>query len=252
MSGARVLVAACLSLLGLARSDVTYEENVAVLDPTNFDDFVKSQTYTIVEFYAPWCGHCKSLAPEWAAAAGKTRRLKPAVILAKVDADQHKELAERFDVSGYPTIKIFRSGKAEEYEGPREAKGIVKFVKEELGLSGAGALTRLKTPAEADELKAKKGATLIGLFREPTSASKIFQAFAEVASEAPHTSKTPINAAYAASYGADPVAAHLGIKTIPAVVLYQPSGMVSMPIPRKRDELTDETIQDWLDSVLDK
>ncbi|EOD28740.1 hypothetical protein EMIHUDRAFT_49401, partial [Emiliania huxleyi CCMP1516] len=61
----------------------------------------------LVEFYAPWCGHCKSLAPEWAAAAKKTRKYCP---LAKVDADEHKSLAERFDVSGYPTIKTFKKG----------------------------------------------------------------------------------------------------------------------------------------------
>ena len=79
-----------------AAEDWQYEESVAVLDENNFDAFITSQKYTIVEFYAPWCGHCKSLAPEWAAAAGKTRKLNPAVILAKVDADQHKDLAERY------------------------------------------------------------------------------------------------------------------------------------------------------------
>ena len=104
------------------------------------------------EFYAPWCGHCKSLAPEWAAAAAKTKLLNPPVRLAKVDADQHSDLASKYDVSGYPTIKIFKEGTASEYEGPRETKGIVKFVKEALGLTGAGSLTKLKSAADAKAL----------------------------------------------------------------------------------------------------
>ena len=55
------------------------EGGVAVLDPTNFADFIAEQDYTIVEFYAPWCGHCKSLEPEWSAAAKKVSKLKPKV-----------------------------------------------------------------------------------------------------------------------------------------------------------------------------
>lgn len=89
------------------------------------------------EFYAPWCGHCKSLAPEWSAAASKTKKLNPPVLLAKVDADKHSELASKYGVSGYPTIKVFKNGKESEYDGPRESKGIVKFVKDGLGLTGS-------------------------------------------------------------------------------------------------------------------
>ena len=105
------------------------------------------------EFYAPWCGHCQSLAPEWAAAAAKTRKLKPAVPLAKVDADAHSSLAKRFDVSGYPTIKTFKKGVAKEYDGPREAKGIVAFAKEFAGITGSpNAVHRIKTAKEAREM----------------------------------------------------------------------------------------------------
>ena len=105
------------------------------------------------EFYAPWCGHCKSLAPEWAAAAAKVKKLSPQVLLAKVDADQHKELAERYGVEGYPTIKVFEKGKASDYEGPREAKGIVRYVKEALGITGsAGSVAKVKTPAEVQAI----------------------------------------------------------------------------------------------------
>ena len=151
---------------------VTYDENVAVLDPDNFEEFVSDQPYTIVEFYAPWCGHCKSLAPEWAAAAGKTRKLNPPVILAKVDADKHSALAQKYDVSGYPTIKIFKGlDKVEDYDGPREAKGIVKFVKEAVGITAEGSLTRLKTADETTALIAEDGAKLVSLSCEPMSLS---------------------------------------------------------------------------------
>ena len=241
-----------VAVLCSAAFAVVTEENVAVLDPSNFDEFIGAQSFTIVEFYAPWCGHCKSLEPEWAAAAGKTLQLNPPVRLAKVDADAHRELGEKYGVSGFPTIKIFKDGKPEEYEGPREAKGIVKFVKEALGLAGASSLLRLKTADEAAALQAETGYALIGLFREPVKASSMFKTFAEVASELNVYTSKPVKAAYSASYSADPVAAALGVKTPPALLLIRPGAAepIAMPIPRKRDEFTEDAVVDWLKAQL--
>ena len=120
----------------------------------------------LAEFYAPWCGHCKSLAPEWATAAGKTRKLNPSCILAKVDADEHKELAERYGVASYPTIKVFKGGKATDYEGPREAKGIFQYVKKALGIVGTAHLHKLESVIDAANLIGQTGYALIGIFRE--------------------------------------------------------------------------------------
>ena len=233
--------------LAAAAADVAYDDSVAVLDPTNFDSFVEGKAFTLVEFYAPWCGHCKSLAPEWAAAAKKTLKLSPPVILAKVDADAHRDLAERFGISGYPTIKIFKDGTPEEYEGPREAKGIVGFIKEALGIT-AGSVQRLKAADEVEALKAETGFLLLGLFREPVKASAIFKVFTEVASELPSYTHKPVKAAYSASYSTDPVAAALGVKTPPALLLFRPGveEAVSMPIPRKKDEFNEDALVDWL------
>jgi len=137
------------------------EDDVFVLTNDNFDSWIKNQEVALVEFYAPWCGHCKTLAPEYAKAAEALLKENPPIRLAKVDATVESALGARFDVRGYPTLKVFRHGTAAEYKGPRDAPGIISYM---LKQSGASA----KPLATVDEVKAfinkDRDVSVIGFF----------------------------------------------------------------------------------------
>lgn len=101
------------------------------LTPDNFDTAIETNPFVLVEFYAPWCGHCKQLEPEFEGAADA---LSGRAILAKVDATVEKDLAARFDIKGYPTLHFFKDGKNELYDGGlREAASIVAWVEAHMG-----------------------------------------------------------------------------------------------------------------------
>ena len=102
------------------------DEVVITLGQDNFTEYIQDKPIILVEFYAPWCGHCKQLAPEYEAAAEKLR--EHSIPLAKVDATAHEELSRKYEVQGFPTMKVFRKGTAYEYEGPRKADGIVEYM----------------------------------------------------------------------------------------------------------------------------
>ena len=125
---------AIFATLALADDPEVTLDGVMDLTADNFDDVVGKDAGVLVEFYAPWCGHCKSLVPEYAR-LGKAAMGSKKVTVAKVNAEKHSTIGSRFGVTGFPTIKYFPAGAqtAVEYEGGRDANSFVKYLNAKTG-----------------------------------------------------------------------------------------------------------------------
>ncbi|KAH9836151.1 protein disulfide isomerase [Rhodofomes roseus] len=128
------LLAAVVSLGGALAS------NVIDLDPDNFDQFVGQGKPALVEFFAPWCGHCKNLAPIYEEVADAFAHAKDKVVVAKVDADGiGRPLGQKYGVKGFPTLKWFgpQGGEPEDYQGGREFDDLVNLITTKSGVKSS-------------------------------------------------------------------------------------------------------------------
>jgi len=108
---------------------------VTILTPENFDSIVLDDTKDVlVEFFAPWCGHCKKIAPIWEKLASAFRT-EESVVIASVDADQYKELGTKHGVSGFPTLIYYpkTNKNGDRYNGGRELPDLLAYVNKEAG-----------------------------------------------------------------------------------------------------------------------
>lgn len=148
----------------LAGSLAIFGASAAVVDlvPGNFDDIVlKSGKPALVEFFAPWCGHCKTLAPIYEELGAAFEFAKDKVTIAKVDADANKELGRRFGVQGFPTLKWFdgKSDTPSDYQSGRDLESLSAFVSDKTGLKSK---KKAAEPSNVEMLNEKTFKTEIG------------------------------------------------------------------------------------------
>jgi protein disulfide-isomerase A1 len=111
----------------------TQEGPVTVVVAKSYNDIVLDDSKDVlIEFYAPWCGHCKALAPKYddLASLYAKSEFKDKVVIAKVDATANDVPDE---IQGFPTIKLYPAGAKSEpvtYSGSRTVEDLIKFVKE--------------------------------------------------------------------------------------------------------------------------
>ena len=131
-----ILMLISLTLTAEGKWGVEEDDNVAVLTDANFKDFVANHEFVFVKFYAPWCGHCKKMAPGYAKLAKKLHEAEGNnIVIAKLDATVHKETATAHGVEGFPTLKFFVNGTPIDYSGAREEDDIYNWIQKKTGPS---------------------------------------------------------------------------------------------------------------------
>jgi protein disulfide-isomerase A1 len=219
LTSSLLLLLVPLLLSPVSATEYADEEGVLVLTKDTFDQAIEEFQHVLVEFYAPWCGHCKALAPEYVKAAAALKADGSAIRLAKVDATVESELGERFQVKGYPTLKFFRGGKPMEYGGGRTGDDIVIWLNKK-----TGPITDFENVAAAKAAVEKQEVIVIGFFKDQTTDAA--KAFLQVAGDTDDT-------VFAVTSAAD-VFAEYGVKGNSAVVLLK-------KFDELRAELVDES-----------
>jgi protein disulfide-isomerase A1 len=191
-----------------------FDEGVLVLNDDNFDDALKTYDVMMVEFYAPWCGHCKELAPKYAKLATKLKSSSKPIFLAKLDATKATKIGDRFKVESYPRLMSFvkgDKGKGSPYKQKPDTPEIeeyIKGVREKIPFKAS--LKNLKDKAAAEKFE-KGYVGVVGIFEEKSGPE--YQAFSTVSVFQAHRKHVK----FAASTSAD-VAKHFGV-TPPAIFL---------------------------------
>jgi len=124
-------------MLGYCQAGADEAVTATNLDENNFKNLVSGSPHFVM-FFAPWCGHCKRLAPVWEELAAKHNKdVESEVTIAKVDCTVATSLCSEQDVTGYPTLKFFKSGAEKDdgvkYRGNRDAASLEKFIADKLG-----------------------------------------------------------------------------------------------------------------------
>ena len=176
MRGALLLALLAVPL----HADDAPSEHVTVLTTAAFDQFVADNELVFVKFYAPWCGHCKAMAKDYEQLAAGLKSEGSPVRIAKVDATIENDLATRFAIKGFPTLRLFVGGVPLEYKGGRTEKDMREWLQRR-------AQFKAETLAFTEEQKLHAQPVTV-LFLAPegdTEAAKAFSSFAVQYDEVP-------------------------------------------------------------------
>jgi len=164
----RVLIVLTLTTLLFSQTSTAAnnEEDNPVLVIAGKDELAeaaKAHPYLAVEFYVPWCDHCKALAPKWAAAAAQLKKSGSKVVLATINGELEKNFAlnSQYQIQAFPTINIFQNGDIDHpfnYTGPRTAQGIAQYLEQH----AEEAPKELTTKKEVETFLAPKATSAAG------------------------------------------------------------------------------------------
>jgi len=162
------------TVAGALFAAIATASDVHDLKKDTFGDFVKENDLVLAEFFAPWCGHCKALAPEYEEAA--TTLKEKNIALAKIDCTEEADLCAQYGVEGYPTLKVFRGAdQVTAYSGARKAPAIVSYMTKQ----ALPAVSVLETATLADFKTADKVVVVAYFDKDDKSSNETFSTVAQ-------------------------------------------------------------------------
>ncbi|XP_063778725.1 endoplasmic reticulum resident protein 44 [Pseudophryne corroboree] len=169
---------ACVLVLLAAWAYTPAKGDIISLESGNIDELLGNADVALVNFYADWCRFSQMLHPIFEEASNIIREEFPdsKVVFARVDCDQHSDIAQRYRISKYPTLKLFRNGMMmkREYRGQRSVAAIADFIRQQKS-------DPIRTIENLEELKTidRSKRTIIGFFERNDSDN--YRTFAKVA-----------------------------------------------------------------------
>ncbi|KAB0796261.1 hypothetical protein PPYR_10322 [Photinus pyralis] len=156
---------------------IEVHNGVSVLTQENFKDFISSRDYVLVDFYAPWCGQCQDLEPEYAMVAQTLALSESPVELGKVDVTEEESLADDHNIKVIPTLVLFKKGKTRaEYTGELVAEKIVEWLTRRCGPPAQD----LQGVENVQALIEEFDVVVIGFFKDQSSKNaEVFLEFAD-------------------------------------------------------------------------
>lgn len=169
-------VGVLLLVMGLSAPGQT---EITSLDTGNIDDTLNNAGVALVNFYADWCRFSQMLHPIFEEASNVVREEFPdakQAVFARVDCDQHSDIAQRYRITKYPTLKLFRNGMMmkREYRGQRSVTAIADFIRQQK-VDPVKELHSLEEIAAVDRSKRN----IIGFFEQKDSEN--YHSFEKVA-----------------------------------------------------------------------
>ncbi|KAJ2393956.1 hypothetical protein GGI05_002254, partial [Coemansia sp. RSA 2603] len=222
MPGIKALYLSLVAAVALSASPVLgmYDAGSAVkqLGVSNFDRVLsKTSQPTFVKFYAPWCGHCKNLEPEYERAAKKAQGVAKFYAV-NCDEDKNRGLCAQYNVQGFPTLKVFTEKRTKrgnrrsvDYQGERKASAMVKFVRTLLPN-----LSKKISPEELDSFVADGNLPKALLLTERTKTSELWKGVSA------HLDRK-VKFAHIVNPDKDTIES-LGVSVLPAIVVFPTSG----------------------------
>ena len=148
-------------------AELIEEDGVLLLNSENFQKVIEDNRFVMVQFFVPKCGYCEILAPDYIKVAKQLKKERSEIRLAKIDVSENRELASRYQVGGYPSLKLFRAGQPIPYDqGERTTKAMLDWLK----MKSSPSATRITTIDEIEKFIESNDVVIIGFFMDQSSA----------------------------------------------------------------------------------